>query len=212
MVAEGASLGNGISLGPGCIIYPGVTIESDVTIGPGAIIGSDPEIRDWAGASPQERVRIGSRSVIGPRAVISGGSSKRTSIAADVMVMSGVTVGHDVQLEFGVTVSAGAQIGGFAVIEPLANLGLGTTVHQFACVGFGSMVGMGSAVRGSIGYFQTFAGNPIRLVGRNTRLQKKLGMDSLPDPFSKESLVQSLESTTIHQTNIRDYFHKQAPK
>lgn len=209
MVSEEASLANGVSLGPGCIIYPGVTIESDVSIGPAAIIGSKPEIRDWSGTSDEEVVRIGPRSVIGSAAVISGGSSQRTSIAADVIVMSGVTVGHDVQIEFGVTVSAGTRIGGFAVIEPLANLGLGTLVHQFARVGFGSMVGMGSAVRGSLGYFQTFAGNPIRLVGRNTTLQKRLGMDFLPTPFSRESLIQSLESSSKLQAEIRDYFENQ---
>ncbi len=201
-----ARIGKNVNLAPFVVIYGEVEIEDDATIGAYAVIGSHPSDKSYRGQG--RGVKIGAGSSIGPGSVISAGTSGPTLIDSEVFVMENCVIGHDVRVGRGAVISAGCSVGGHAIIGPFANLGLGTTVHQRSKVGCGAMIGMGSAVRGEIGHFDTMAGNPIRKIGRNKFLLDRLGLKRLPDSFGIEDLIEASSTNFQLRTSIEDFYSR----
>lgn len=199
-----SSVGLRSTVGAHSVIGPNVVIGDDVTIGALTVVGGIPESRDFHTEPINMGVRIEGNAYIGDLVKINSGTVRTTVIFGSTIIYSGATIGHDCLLGGRAVVSAGARIGGHASIYPYANLGLNATVHQFARIGFGSMIGMGGAVRGRVGNFQTLAGNPLRLIGRNVRMATHLGTSPPLDSFSEEDLIKALEGNefAIHALEV----------
>lgn len=171
-----------------------MSVADDVEIGSHCHIGGNPEV---SGSSRYEReysCKVGRFAKLGNRVEVSRGTEWDTTIEEGSLVMANVVVGHDVRLGHRTIISSGSLVAGHAVVFPFATLGLGSLIHQRSKISLGAMVGMGATVRGAVGSFQTVAGNPARVIGRNWRMASKLSVSELPEPFSEESLRNCLTS------------------
>lgn len=151
------------------IIYEGVTIGRGNIIGPFCIIGAPPEWKGKEGISG--RVVIYNDNVITGHVTIDSGAENPTIISSSCYILKGVHIGHDALIGNYVTLSCHSIIGGHTVINEHCNIGLGAIVHQKQTIAKGCMIGMGAIVTKKLitEEYKTYAGNPARLIGDNTR-------------------------------------------
>jgi len=166
-------------------IYPNVTIHPTAYIGPGCVIGAPPEIRGNRDAGCG--VTIGEGARLEKNVVVDAGVKGRTIIGENVMLMSGVHIGHDAILEPYVTIAPHGVVGGHVRICEGATIGMGATIHQHQIIGHYAMLGMGAALgRRSFHSLvlpgQTWAGVPAKYLNIN-----KIGLER--NDVSAESLT-----------------------
>lgn len=182
LVGDGVLLGERVTVGPHAVLVGPCRIGDDCWIGPGAVIGTPPEItsarhnRAWDGELAHCGVEIGPRTVVRELTTIQQGSVRPTRIGADCWLLSKVYVPHDCHIGDGVTLSATVSLGGHVRVGDDANLGMNAVVHQGRVIGDGAMVGMGSAVTRDVPPYAKAFGNPVRLHGVNAVGMARLGI------------------------------------
>lgn len=116
-VAEGAVVAPGAEVGPHAVVGEGSEIGDGALIGPGSVIGADVRVgahtRLVARVTVLDRVRIGSRCVLQPGAVIGGdgfGFAEDFAHGGWVKVpqLGAVVIGDDVEIGAGTTIDRGA--------------------------------------------------------------------------------------------------------
>lgn len=151
LIAEGTEIGRGNVIGPYCLIgFPAEMKGSDVK---------------------QGNVIIGNDNTITGLVTIDSGTERPTTIADACYIMKHAHIGHDALVQSKVTISCGAKIGGHAIISTGCNIGLNAVVHQKQLIEDGCMIGMGAVVTKKLVTepFKTYAGNPAKLIGENTK-------------------------------------------
>lgn len=181
LIGDAVQLGADVTVGPNAVLLGPLTIGDRVWIGPGAVIGTPPEIASlpqnaaWGGDIMHHGVIIEDDVVIRELATVGQGSHVPTRIGRGSWLLNTSYVAHDVQLGQNVTLSSGARIGGHAVIGDNVTLGLNASVHQRRVIGGGAMIGMGATVSRDILPFSKAYGSPARRHGLNSYLLRKLG-------------------------------------
>lgn len=195
IIGDGVELGVDVTVGPHAVILGPCVIEDGVWIGPGAVIGTPPEISSlpqntaWTGDLEHHGVRIGAGTVIRELSTIHQGSHRTTTVGRGCWVLNSVYIAHDCLIGDDVTLSAGARIGGHAVIGDGANLGMGAVIHQRRAIGGGAMIGMGTPVSRDVPPFTKVYGNPPRVRGVNAYALRHAGYDDETIAGLRDGLV-----------------------
>lgn len=160
---------------PTALIADNVIMGTGNYIGPYCVIGFPPEHADHFPNSPFG-VIIGNGNKITGGTTIDAGTVKNTYIGSDNFIMKGCHIGHDCMVLNNVRMSPHVILGGHTKVEIYANLGMGSIVHQNQTIKEGCMIGMGAIVTKNLEMetFDTIAGNPARVIGKNTYLINKL--------------------------------------
>ncbi len=154
---------------PTAIIGANVKIEEDCYIGPYCVIGYPAE---WKGQEHEDKgvlIKRGSR--LTGLVTVDSGVNATTIIGEDCYLMKHSHVGHDAVIGNNVTISCGAKVGGHAWIQDCVNIGLNACIHQRVVVPENCMIGMGGIVtkKSPINAGYKYAGNPVRVLGRNVK-------------------------------------------
>ena len=115
--------------------------------------------------------------------VIDAGALGPTIIGENVMLMSGVHIGHDAVIEPGVTVAPQAVIGGHVRICEGAYIGMNAGIHQFQIIGRYAAIGGNSFVprrsfKALILPGQTWAGMPAQYKTMNLKGLARAGIST----------------------------------
>lgn len=184
IIGDGVTLGDDVIVGPNAVLLGPLEVRNRVWIGPGAVIGTPPEISTlpqntaWEGELMHAGVVIEDDVVIRELSTVGQGSHRATRIGSGSWILNTSYVAHDVEVGRGVTLSAGTRIGGHAMIGDHVTLGLNSSVHQRRIIGAGSMIGMGTAVSRDVPPFSKVFGSPVRRHGANVYVLRKLGADA----------------------------------
>lgn len=156
---------------PTAVIGPNVTIGAGSYIGPLCVIGYPAE---WKGREGEEDqgVYIGDNVRLTGLVTVDSGVEGATVIGNGCYLLKSAHVGHDAKLEENVILSCKAIVGGHTVIGRDSNIGLGAILHQKINIPAFTMIGMGGIVtkKSQLESFNIYAGNPVRLINKNTLL------------------------------------------
>lgn len=189
---------------PTALIAEGVQIGKGNTIGPYCVIGFPAEFK---GREMEGKVAIGDNNTITGLVTIDSGTNMPTTIGSGCYIMKHAHIGHDAQIFNGATISCGAKIGGHARVYDHANIGLNACIHQGQVVRPGAMIGMGAIVtkKLEVEAFKTYAGNPAKLIGENSKhplyeaykasLISLSPEDTFPQKDDSESLTINMKDT-----------------
>ena len=185
IVSPDAKLGWGVKVGPyavieaGSRIGDGTKIEAFVRIKPcvaigrnchifeNAVLGSDPQDRDFGGEVSY--VRIGDDVVLRENVTVNRatGEGLETYVGSGSLIMEGCHLGHNVRVGEHCTVSnkvgfsGHVEVGDYAVVSGL------TGFHQFVKVGPYAMVGGLAKVVKDVPPYSLVDGHPARVYGLN---------------------------------------------
>ena len=99
---------------------------------------------------------------------VAGACGELQRVGADVLLMTGVHIGHDCHVGEGSTIGSHTALGGYTIIGDLVTFGQGVVTHPWIIVGEAAMVGLNSSVIRDVQPFAKVAGSPARLLGSNT--------------------------------------------
>lgn len=183
IIGDEVQLGVDVTIGPFAVLLGPAVIGDRVWIGPGAVIGTPPEVSSlpqnaaWAADIAHHGVQVGEDSVIRELATIHQGSLRTTRVGARSWILNSCYIAHDCVVGDDVTLSAGTRLGGHVQVGDLANLGMNSVVHQRRVIGAGAMVGMGTPISRDVPPFVKAYGNPPRVRGVNVFALTRLGVD-----------------------------------
>jgi len=173
------TIGERVTIEPYAIITGPCTIGNDVFIGAYAIIGGDAQFRGiYPSPTTADARRCGviieERACIREASIIHHGVNGVTRVGSDVLLMTGVHVGHDCHVGDGATLGSHSALAGYTVIGKNATFGQGVVTHPWIVVGEAAMVGLNSSVIRDVQPFAKVAGSPARLLGSNTHRDSSL--------------------------------------
>lgn len=183
VIGEGVELGEDVTVGPAAVILGPTRIEDACWIGPGAVIGTPPEIgstthnRRWDNPLAHQGVVIGARTVVRELSTVHQGSHRPTRIGADCWLLTRCCLAHDCQLGDGVTIAAGASVGGNVLVDAGASIGVNAAVDERRVIGAGSMIGTGAVVNRDVPPYAKALGSPARLEGVNELGMTRAGFE-----------------------------------
>lgn len=154
-----------VDLGDGVELYPGV------------VVGEPAESLDPEHRASRRLISIGANTHLREHVVVQRGHERDTWIGENCYIMHGVHVAHDVVIGEGTVVSPYAVLGGHVTVMEKSNIGIGAMIHQWVTIGAFAMVGMGAVVVDDVPPGVTVAGNPARIIGRNTRGLERCDVD-----------------------------------
>lgn len=167
------AIGERVTIEPYAIITGPCTIGNDVYIGAYSIIGGDAQFRGIYPSPPTADARrcgviIEDRACIREACAIHHGVTGVTRVGSDVLLMTGVHIGHDCHVDDGATLGSHSALAGYTIIGKNATFGQGVVTHPWIVVGEAAMVGLNSSVIRDVQPFAKVAGSPARLLGSNT--------------------------------------------
>lgn len=174
MVGPFAVIGPRVRIGRGTRIDSGVLIERDTTIGEdcrihhGAVLGTDPQDKKYAGEPT--RLEVGDRTTVREYATLNRGTSAQgyTRVGNDCLLMAYVHVAHDCLIGNEVVIANSVQMAGHVQIDDFASVGGLTPIHQFVRIGAYAFVGGATRVAKDVPPYVKAAGSPMRLYGLNS--------------------------------------------
>lgn len=164
-IAPTARISERVTIGPGAEIGDFCIVEEDVVIGPrtrlepyvmvkrwttlgadneisaGAILGTDP--LDKAFAGKRSYLKIGDRNRIREHYTISRGTKAEsvTEIGNDNYVMTSGHIAHDCKIGCHTVICSCALVAGYVEVEDGAFISGGVVIHQYSKIGRLSMIG-----------------------------------------------------------------------
>lgn len=165
------TLGDRNQIDVGVIIQNNVTLGNDNYLYPYCAIGALGEMGLKGDVFNEEgEVVIGNHVTIREFVTVHSPVYRmETRIDDHAYLMNKCYIAHDCQIGERAVLSAGVLLAGRCIVSPYANLGLGVTVHQRRHIGAYSMVGMQSVVTRDILPYSKVAGNPVRILGFNSK-------------------------------------------
>ena len=173
------TIGERVTIEPYAIITGPCTIGNDVFIGAYAIIGGDAQFRGiYPNPTTAPVCRLGviveDGACIREASIIHHGVTGVTRVGADVLLMTGVHIGHDCHVGEGATIGSHTALAGYTIIGDRVTFGQGVITHPWIIVGEAAMVGLNSSVIRDVQPFAKVAGSPARLLGSNTHRDPSL--------------------------------------
>ncbi|MGH8103188.1 MAG: acyl-ACP--UDP-N-acetylglucosamine O-acyltransferase [bacterium] len=163
-------IGNGTEIGSHVFVGQYTDIGSRCKIHTGAIVGSEPQHKDYKGE--RSYARIGDRVVIREYATINRATvlDGVTRIGDDCLLMAFIHVAHDCILGNGVILSNLATLAGHIELGDFSVVGGQSAIHQWTKIGEGVMVGGTSGVAVHVPPFVTIMGYaPAKIIRVNRR-------------------------------------------
>lgn len=163
-----------ISFWKDCCVFGCVSIDTQCFIGFGSVIGGIGfgYVADDVGILHQfphyGRVIIEYDVEIGSNCTIDRGSLSDTVIGEGSKIDSNVFIAHNVKIGKHCLIVAGSVICGSAEIGDGTFVGANATIKNGVKVGANCIIGMGACVIRDVKDGQTVAGNPARLINRNS--------------------------------------------
>jgi UDP-N-acetylglucosamine acyltransferase len=156
-----------VLIGP-CEIMPGAYVGHYCVIGsPAQHHGYYPDDL-LNGKRDHQGVLIQQGAVVREHSQVQQGIKRKTEVRFDAMVMAGSHIAHDVLIGPDATIGSHATFGGFTEVLYAATLGQLVVTHPWTIIGQHSMIGQGSCVVKDVAPYQKVAGNPAKLLGKNT--------------------------------------------
>ncbi len=191
-IDPGATIGARVAIGAFALIGPDVVIGDDSRIGarvvvagrtrigarcqfkPGSVIGED-----GFGFVPDEEgrlihtphyggVTIGDDVWIGSLCTVERGIFDDTVIEDDVKIDDLSQISHNSRIGRATCIAAGTIVCGGARVGERSWIGPNSNIIERAHVGEGAFIGIGSNVLGEVPAAAVFAGNPARMLRRNS--------------------------------------------
>lgn len=155
-------------------------------IHPTAVIGADPEHRDFnPGLQGKHYPKIAESARINAFVTVDAGFKASTWIGERVFCMTKTHVGHDAIIGDDCELAPGTVIGGHAKLGKGVRCGLNVSVKPFVKIGDGARLGMGAVVIRDVPAGEVWAGNPARELGS--------------DRFMSPDEVEAWEAVYAHQ-------------
>lgn len=178
VIGEDVVIKENASVGAHCVIEGWTTIGQGNKIFTGAVIGSVPQDRKYAGK--RSFVEIGANNIIREYVTINPGTDEdeKTIIGSDNLIMAYSHIAHNCVIGNGVIIANGGTLAGHVTIEDKAVIGGLVAVHQFCRVGKLSIIGGCSKVVQDIPPFSTSDGHPARVYGINSIGLRRAGISS----------------------------------
>jgi UDP-N-acetylglucosamine acyltransferase len=179
IIRGNVTIGERVTIEPYAIITGPCTIGNDVFIGAYAIIGGDAQFRGiYPSPTTAPVCRLGviveDGACIREASIIHHGVTGGTRIGADVLLMTGVHIGHDCHVGEGATIGSHTALAGYTIIGDRVTFGQGVITHPWIVIGEAAMVGLNSSVIRDVQPFAKVAGSPARLLGSNTHRDSSL--------------------------------------
>lgn len=178
LIGENVIIGENTSIGAHCVVEGWTAIGQGNKIFTGAVIGSVPQDRKYAGK--RSFVEIGANNIIREYVTINPGTDEddKTIIGSDNLIMAYSHIAHNCVIGNGVIIANGGTLAGHVTIEDKAVIGGLVAVHQFCRVGKLSIIGGCSKVVQDIPPFSTSDGHPARVYGINSIGLSRAGISS----------------------------------
>jgi UDP-N-acetylglucosamine acyltransferase len=190
-VDPSAIIGKNVKIGPYSIIGPNVKVGDNTRIGPhvfierntvigahsvihkGAALGVDPLDAKYQGEDTW--LEIGERAVLREYCTVSRGSSGRTEIGRDFMLMCQGHVSHDCKIGDNVILSNAVNLLDHVWVEDRVIIGGLTFVNRHCRIGTLSFVGGGFRVALDVPPFVIAGDEPLQITAVNAVALKKFG-------------------------------------
>jgi len=213
-VDPSAVLGKSVRIGPYSIIGPNVKIGDHTRIGPhvlverntvigrhcvihkGAAVGVDPLDAKYQGA--ETWLEIGDRAVLREYCTISRGSTGRTEIGSDFVLMCQGHVSHDCKIGDGVILSNAVNLLDHVTVEDHVIIGGLTFVNRHCRIGALSFIGGGFRVALDVPPFIIAGDEPLQITAVNTVAMKKFGYTE----GQIENVTQGFKILHTHRDNL----------
>jgi len=172
------TIGDNVRVDSHCVITGQTTIGKNCKIYSGAVIGSDPQDKKFAG-NENVFLSIGENNVIREFVTINSGTTKgggKTVVGNNNLLMAYSHVAHDCNIGNNCIMANCATLAGHVTLEDNAMIGGLTAVHQFVRLGLLSMTGGCSKVVQDVPPFSTCDGHPVKVYGLNVVGLKRAGL------------------------------------
>lgn len=178
-------IGAQVKLGPHTKVGHHAVIEGWTEIGaanhifPGAVIGMEPQDRNYQGE--RSGVKISDRNQIREYVTIhrASGAQQFTQIGSDNLLMANVHIGHNCSIADQVVITNSVALGGHVQVESQATIGGVLGVHQFVHIGQLAMIGGMSRITRDAPPLMLVEGNPARVRALNQVGLKRNGSQTL---------------------------------
>lgn len=138
-------LGKNNYVGPYCLIDGNTEIGNNNRFEGFCSIGTPPEHKDFID-NKNGKLLIGSDNVFREYSSVNAGTTEKTTINNNILMLKNSIVAHDCIVENNVTLSCNVVIGGHSHIMVGSNFGISSICHQFSLIGSYSMIGMGVVI------------------------------------------------------------------
>jgi UDP-N-acetylglucosamine acyltransferase len=169
IVEQDVTLGNNNYIGPYCYITGNTIIGDNNRFEAYCSIGTPAECIGYFDSFEKSTI-IGNNNIFREFVTINGGTTKKTILGNNIIMLRGSHVGHDAIIEDKVNLSCNSIIGGYSYIMEGVNFGLGAICHQLLKIGAYSMIGMGTIITKTteIKPGGVYMGVPARFVKENS--------------------------------------------
>ncbi len=178
VIEKGVRIGPRTQIGAHVMLMNWTTIGADCLIHAGAIIGNNPQIKDYK--HEESYCLIGDNNVIREYVTIHRGWHKgdATRIGNNNFLMANTHIAHDCQIGNNVIMANAATLGGHVTVDDNAFISGLVGIHQFVRIGKMSMIGGCSKVVQDVLPYALVDGHPACVSGLNVVGMRRAGIIS----------------------------------
>jgi acyl-[acyl carrier protein]--UDP-N-acetylglucosamine O-acyltransferase len=127
-----------------------------------AIVGHNPEGREWKPGDPVFAPQIAATARLEAFVSVDAGMREPTRVGERSWLMKHCHCGHDAQIGADCELAPGAVVCGHAALEDGVRVGVNASILPFVRVGKGARIGAGAVVTRDVPAGEVWAGNPAR--------------------------------------------------
>ena len=183
LIEDDVEIGAGTRLDSHVVIKRYTTLGEDNHLYPGAVLGNDPEDRNFTGE--RSYLKIGRRNVFRENSSASRGTppESATVIGDDNYIMIGTHIAHNCRIGNNIVVCNNCSLAGYVEVGDGAFLSAGVLVHQFSKIGRLAMISGNTRVNLDVPPFVLASDYSVTAHGLNLVGLRRAG-------FSKDAILQ----------------------